>query len=514
LERTKVIIVAVLLAIVAIVLPIAGMLYFSWTSAVSVEHARLELFAQQVIKRASITFDETIAALKTLDKLNFNSCSPEHIERMRELTINTKSIEELGYFQNGLLKCTSWGLTTTVVKQSVPDFTTADGVQITVLMQPMVTKSKKMMALQYKSHDVLVNPERFVDIIGDPDMQYALATQDGYLLGVANSPDAALIKKIIAHPGNDIDKEHLFASAREEGLIGIVIEPRSQLLEKLHAQQRMLLPLGALIAAAMLGIIFWLSRRRLSPLGELTIAVKKQEFIVFYQPIIDLKTGICVGAEALIRWKRPDGSLVSPDFFIPIAEESGLIRDITDQVIKAVVKNLKNLLLDKSKLHIAINLCPDDIKTGRFLPVLQTALANTGIKPQQIWLEITERGFVEKEAAQTTLLRARELGFGIAIDDFGTGYSSLSYLHGFPLDALKIDKSFIDTIGTESATSSVTSHIIQMAKTLNLKIVAEGVETAGQVDYLLQHKVEYGQGWFYSKALSAAEFISYCTQHP
>lgn len=139
-------------------------------------------------------------------------------------------------------------------------------------------------------------------------------------------------------------------------------------------------------------------------------------------------------------------------------------------------------------------------------------MQHTGIRPQQIWLEATERGFVDINSARSTLIRARELGHAVAIDDFGTGYSSLSYLEGLPLDALKIDKSFIDTISTNSATSSVTPHIIDMAKTLKLKIVAEGVETQAQADYLAARDVDYGQGWLFAKPMPASEFIAYCRQ--
>jgi sensor c-di-GMP phosphodiesterase-like protein len=151
-----------------------------------------------------------------------------------------------------------------------------------------------------------------------------------------------------------------------------------------------------------------------------------------------------------------------------------------------------------------------DIKTGRVLDVLQAKLENTGIANRQIWLEATERGFMDMQAARATIDKARAQGFWVAIDDFGTGYSSLSYLQKLPLDALKIDKSFIDTIGTDSVSSNVTPHIIDMAKTLQLNIVAEGIETQEQADYLLAREVEYGQGWLYSKALPAADFMQFC----
>ncbi|MFT0860902.1 EAL domain-containing protein [Ancylobacter sp. G4_0304] len=241
-------------------------------------------------------------------------------------------------------------------------------------------------------------------------------------------------------------------------------------------------------------------------------AVRHREFPVHYQPIIELETGRCIGAEALVRWRRPDGTMVRPDEFIPLAETSGLIMPITDQVIERVVSDLNQMLVADRSLHVAINLCAEDISTGRFLPVLAAALDHTGIWPEQILLEATERGFVDVEGARRTLIEARRIGHGTAIDDFGTGYSSLQYLQTLPLNALKIDKSFVDTIGKVTATSSVTNHIIDMAKALNLLVVAEGVERQDQADYLNERGVELAQGWLFAKPLPADDFIAFHKQ--
>jgi sensor c-di-GMP phosphodiesterase-like protein len=514
LNKSRIIIVATLLIILCIAASAALMFHFAWVRAVSAEHERLDFIAHNILRRAHITFQESTDALNTMAASKLVPCSSEHIALMRTLTLDTPSVEEIGYFSKGLLKCTSWGLTHEKIIQEKPDIITSSGIGVTLRIQPIVvSNTKKKMALQFHSYNILIDPERFVDVLVDPDIQLALATPKEQLIGELHDPDPAILKFIITSPQTQSYENHLIATAQEKNLIAIAIEPNSALYEKLRQQQLMLLPLAALMAAFMIGIVIWLSRRRMSPLGELSIAVDQHEFIVYYQPIVDLKTEKCIGAEALLRWKRPDGTNVSPDFFIPIAEESGLIRPITDQLIYAVIKDLKNLLIANRHLHIAVNLCADDIKTGRVLPVLEAAMKNSGVEPQQIWLEATERGFMDIEAARKTITRARELGYIVAIDDFGTGYSSLSYLQGFPLDTLKIDKSFVDTIGTDSATSSVTPHIISMAKTFNLKIIAEGVERKEQAEYLLEHGVEYGQGWLFAKAMSAVDFIEYCKRN-
>jgi sensor c-di-GMP phosphodiesterase-like protein len=508
-RRSRIVIVAIALAIIGAILPIAGMLYISWSFAVSSEQDRLALFAGDTIARANISLTQVRDALHTIAGSDLKPCSPEHIARMRTLTLDTPSVGEIGYFENHVLKCTSWGMTEERIPQLPGDYTTADGIEVTVRMHPLVSGGKPMMALQYQAYNVLVDPVRFVDVIVDPGIQLAIANEQGAEIAELNAPDPGLVRSIIAHPRNGMDSNNLFAVVRTDGWIAVATERRGEMLNNLRREQLMLLPIGAFIAAFILGIVVWFSRKRLSPLGELALAVQNQEFIVHYQPIIELKTGLCVGAEALVRWRRPDGSLVRPDLFIPLAEDSGLILPITDQVIDAIIHDLGKLLTADRSLHVSINLCADDLKTGRFLPVIQQALARTDISARQIWLEMTERSFLEIEAARSTIIKARKIGYSVAIDDFGTGYSSLQYLQGLPLDSLKIDKSFIDTIGKDTATSSVTSHIIDMAKTLNLIIVAEGIETQEELDYLRARDVDFGQGWLFAKAMPADEFIAY-----
>lgn len=207
------------------------------------------------------------------------------------------------------------------------------------------------------------------------------------------------------------------------------------------------------------------------------------------------------------------GSLVRPDLFIPLAEQSGLILPITDQLIDSVLHDLGPLLVQERSLHVAINLAAEDVSSGRFLPKLEMALRRSGVLPNQIWLEATERGFMQIDAACATVDRARALGHLAAIDDFGTGFSSLQHLQQLPLDILKIDKSFVDSIGADATAGPVTSHIIEMAKSLQLKMVAEGIETQAQLDYLRGQGVHFGQGWLFAKALPAEAFEAFYQAH-
>ena len=508
-RRSRIIAAGLALGLLGAAIPIAAMAYVSWMIALQKEQDALALFAERTLARAEATFKDARDALVSVAATPVAPCSAEHIARMRALTIDTLSIEEMGYFEDGALRCTSWGPVEGDVAKPDIDYVAPDGLEVSLRVAPAVSHGAPVTALHLGDHNVLVSPARFVDILADDGVSIALTNARGTLINAVNDGNLPPALPPLAESGRGMQGSSVFAVARGEGLAAIATRPSSGLLAGLKSEFAFLLPIGAFIAAFIVGIVVWLSRKRLEPRAELARAVQNREFIVHYQPIIALATGICVGAEALVRWRRPDGTLVRPDLFIPLAEETGLIMPITDQVIDAIVTDLGPTLVADRTLHIAVNLSAEDISSGRFLDVVAHKLAPAGIRPEQLWLEATERGFIDIEAARTTLERARRAGHSVAIDDFGTGYSSLQYLQGLPMDALKIDKSFIDTVGKDTATSSVTLHIIDMARELGLFTVAEGMEREDQAEYLKARGVDFGQGWLFSRPLPAAEFIAF-----
>lgn len=508
-SRLRVIIGGTVLAMLAAAVPIAVMVYATWDRAVSVEQQRLHAIAERTLQRTEMSYQEALAALKSAEASTLPPCGAEHIRRMQTLVMTTPSSDQMGYFEDGKLRCTSWGPFQRDVDQPTPDHVTSDGAGITVDVRPEAAGRRPMLSIMYGSYDVLVDPRRFIDVVVDPDVRMALASPDGRLLTRQDGMDPTLLQQLLREPGEGLDRDTLYASARSGEWLAIATAPRTALAATFRQQAWLFVPLGLLMAAAGAGLVIWLSRRRLSMRGELGIAIRRRELYLHYQPIIELDTGICVGAEALVRWQRPDGTQVRPDLFIPLAEEAGMIAAITDLVIENVVADMRELLAEDRSAHIAINLAAEDISSGRALKVISQRMAGSGILPQQIWLEATEHGFLDIDRARTMLAAARRAGHSVAIDDFGVGYSSLQYLQQLPLDALKIDKSFVDAIGTESATSPVTPHIIGMARELGLWLVAEGVETEAQLAYLHSQHVQFGQGWLFSRPLPRDEFIAF-----
>ncbi|HEY9668745.1 MAG TPA: EAL domain-containing protein [Coleofasciculaceae cyanobacterium] len=257
------------------------------------------------------------------------------------------------------------------------------------------------------------------------------------------------------------------------------------------------------------------SSERLALQSSLRYALERNELLVYYQPQVSLKTGRIVSAEALVRWQHPTRGLVSPDKFISIAEETGLIISIGEWVLQTACKQTKvwqNAGFES--LGIAVNLSSRQFSQINLRHQLVQILTATGLDSKYIELELTESMLVQDtEVAIRTLNALKSLGVQIAVDDFGTGYSSLSYLQQFPFDILKIDRCFIRNITENPNNAAITKAIIEMAKSLNLKLIVEGVETEAELSFACNHQCDGMQGYLFSRPLPAHEFEQLLTSH-
>mgnify|MGYP005856683853 CR=1 FL=1 len=272
--------------------------------------------------------------------------------------------------------------------------------------------------------------------------------------------------------------------------------------------------MGLLFAIAAILIYFilrhWVNKH-FSLYRALKIAMKKQQFYPVYQPIINYQTGSYCGAEILTRLKSNNHETIFPDFFIEDAEQSGLIIPITLQLIEKSFTGFKYFLTQKPDFYLSFNLSAIHFSHKHFLTEFKRLCEKYAIKPQQIMLEITERDLLSRDDKQLIkkMKTLRKAGFLLAVDDFGTGHASISYLQHFPFNYLKIDKIFIQAIGTGAITESLNQSIIQMAKNLQLNIIAEGVETPIQVQFLHEYGVNLMQGWHFAKAMNIDELLSF-----
>jgi diguanylate cyclase (GGDEF)-like protein/PAS domain S-box-containing protein len=247
------------------------------------------------------------------------------------------------------------------------------------------------------------------------------------------------------------------------------------------------------------------SANRLKMENALRRALDRQEFKLHYQPQVNLGTGKITGAEALLRWKPSNQDMVYPEQFIPLLEETGLIISVGEWVLRSACYQLRALQNTvQSPIPISVNLSPMQFRHKDLVGMIESVLEETGIDAHWLELEITETSVMEDpEHALGTLKQLYGMGIRLAVDDFGTGYSSLSYLKKFPLDVLKIDRSFVSDLAHDLDDAAIVDSIIAMAHRLNLKVIAEGIENQGQIDFLQNHECDIGQGFYYSKPMSA-----------
>ena len=240
---------------------------------------------------------------------------------------------------------------------------------------------------------------------------------------------------------------------------------------------------------------------------RLSSALKKEEYLVYYQPYVDMTTRRFGGAEALIKWKSDKHGLVSPKKFIPMLEDAGMIIDVGEWVLKTACRQIKEWEGEKSHFPVAVNLSSQQLHHKYLVEMVETTIKEAGVDPARLTLEVTE-GIVMHDLDYTSnvLRQLKSLGVSISVDDFGTGYSSLSYLKRLPVDNVKIDMSFVQDITSDPDAASIVMAITSLARNLNLKTIAEGVETEEQWKILRLLRCDMGQGFYFSPALSPEEF--------
>ncbi|HYF90857.1 MAG TPA: EAL domain-containing protein [Symbiobacteriaceae bacterium] len=237
---------------------------------------------------------------------------------------------------------------------------------------------------------------------------------------------------------------------------------------------------------------------------DLRGAIERHEFRVYYQPIIELEDGSISGVEALIRWEAPDRGIIGPAQFIPLAEETGLILPIGQWVLEEACRQGRRWQEQYPHLYVSVNLSARQFREPFLAEQVALILQETDMQPARLQLEITESILMQESATtQETLRQLKALGIQLALDDFGTGYSSLSYLKRFPIDVLKIDRSFVGGLGESPEDTALVRTVITLAKALNLTVTGEGVETAEQIAQLRAMECERGQGYFFAKPVTA-----------
>jgi len=528
-KRAMIILLASLAALVAGLAPVSIAIWFAYTNTVGDAEGNLHSIAETIAADTSQLLDDIDQGLIALSDLSFK-CTTDDVNAMNTMAYDIPEISELGLMRpDGKLVCTSWGPIKPPVSPEIPEL--SHGFSLLGPMEIKLLDRFGLIAIRLRedgsSLGALIHPSiligRLGADLGEHGFVVLLRREDTHLFAWnGNVPEMEMVESESETGEGSTQLRALFNDGIERTLFAVELEGYPGIYSVaaasdawiLHDWIRIALILGAIGFGTSIFLIFLLLgmlRRQLSLQGELERSLRKNEFEINYQPVVDLESGRCIGAEALISWIQPGGKVVRPDLFIPLAEDTGLIEPMTEWLMKQIRLELESLLADNRDLHIAINLSPVHFESEKILSTSSRIFGSSAIQPNQLVYEITERGLIKEDnkTARAVMKKLRARSSRIALDDFGTGYSSLSYVSSFPLDYLKIDKSFISAIGTDALMSGLVDSIIDMAKRLELKIIAEGIETPGQASYLEERGVDYGQGWYYSRAMPAMGFIEF-----
>jgi len=501
--------------ILSVLIPITLSVWLAHHQAEKEFTRDLDAYGGRVIMRTQQVVRQAKSALNEMDHFRGQPCSEAHLQAMRQISFTRRDVQEVLWLDGLTPVCSSMESHSTAASFPPTDHRTLDGFSVWLTNNNDLGIDHYMVAIASEHHMVMIDPASFVDVI-----PFAPWTINSALVGaktgkiIANSAPFAIAlwheanaKHInsLLHDGTLYD----FRDYPDLGVSQVVWASSAPLTAKWHQQLIIWLPIGLVVSLLAALLILRSVRKLQSPYHRMLEAINDRSIEVYYQPIVSLGSGKLVGAEALARWPQPDGSFLSPEIFVPLAEQTGLITRLTGLIVEKVFDDLGSWLKQHPQLHVSINLDPRDL-SGTVLPALLAhQLQKWDIPPAQIALELTERSFIDPKSCAVTLKQLRQAGHAIYIDDFGTGYSSLSYLQNLDVDIIKIDKSFVDSLEFQN----VTQHIVEMAKELQLAMVAEGVETEEQRQWLTEHGVQFGQGWLYSKALPKAAFIKWAEQN-
>ncbi|WP_371263114.1 EAL domain-containing protein [Pseudomonas sp. 250J] len=481
------------------------------------ESAQMNAQGERFLERLEQVFGQLREGVDQLQAQPLRGCDPQMLAQLQQVALKSRFIYEASYVE-GTLACSNRGGERTIEPLRSPDI---QGPTYSYWLNTTTEPNENLAALMLGRGRFVVSTSRghLTDVVDLPPGGSLLVVLDRGTRAIPVLGPAQPWPPIADWPppqGKSLielpDRLVYRMSTKSPDYQLVLIAPRASLPLKLNGLLWLLFP-GSLVLAACIGwLVLQLILQRRSMSSELQQALRRGELQVLYQPIFELDSRRCVGAEALVRWRRPDGSLTSPELFIPLAENTGQIRQITDFVLQRVLEQLGQLLRANRQLYISVNLAACDVMAPRIGRVAARLLAHHRVAPRQIAFEVTERGLIDVVVARDNLQALRAVGHQVLIDDFGTGYCSLAYLQTLPVDCLKIDKSFIDALGHDAASSGVAPHIIRMAHDLHLRVIAEGIESEDQAELLNSEGVNYGQGWLFAHPLNARQFAELITR--
>lgn len=491
----------------------------------SILHAtnnHLEEYANLLLQQDMELGTEVEDALAKANASPYPACSVEDITLLRRLTFEARFLKDVGRQVGTTFLCSA---TTsdlaTPTQLPTPDMQKQGSFSIYFHFPLPVPAGSHALMVAVKKSNVVVNPNAFSEFSQLP-IHYSVGVLDrskpagsenrivSLIAGEQSIPNEALESKTPVRIGGTLYLAH--CSTRFP-VCAMTFIGMQEVWQSNRALMAGYVATGG-AAGVSCAIAFLLSgRKKRSHTQQLKRAILMGKLSVAYQPIVELGSHRIVGAEALARWTDEDGDSIRPETIIALAEAEGFVSEITRFVLTRSVKELEPILEHKPNFRLSINLAPSDLADPRLLLLLDEQLQDSPISPSNIAFELTERATFDRELAISSIRRLRERGHSVLIDDFGTGYSNLAYLTELNVDGIKINRSFIATLGTESVTASIVPQILAVAKAFDLSVVVQGIEREEQAKYFASDDPHIlGQGWFFGLPVPARSLLYLCSE--
>jgi sensor c-di-GMP phosphodiesterase-like protein len=469
--------------------------------AIPLAELHLNKYLSRVATQEAASAREARDLLAGLQHSSLSACSDAELAHFRDLVFRSRYLKDVGRIHNGAIDCSATaGRPLQAIGQFNPAATRSDGTIAYSNLVPVKDDDLRRAGLQLGTAFVVYGASL-------PDDEGPLSVHAALIPANEGSSDesAGATTDNVIRRGDTLVGTHCSSAVMTCVAASVSVKAARQG------------ELGTAVGTAGLGCIagtlvgFLLSafrRRHLSMDHQLRQSIEKNELQVVYQPIVNLVDGKVIGAEALARWKDRNGKPVSPDLFIKIAEQNGFVGSLTSLVFRRALSEFREVLTKIPDFRLDINVTAADLADPAFLPMLDAAVDQNKVSPNSVVIEVTESSTANQEVAMEAIRLLRRRGHSIYIDDFGTGYSSLSYLLYLQIDRIKIDKSFTRAIGTNAPTLAIIPQIMNMARSLNLGVVVEGVETEQQALYFtVNDQTVHGQGFLYSEPLPLNQFM-------
>jgi sensor c-di-GMP phosphodiesterase-like protein len=486
----------------------------------SILHAtasRLGDYADRLLQHGEELAVESVLTLDQANASPYPPCSDQDIALLRRLTFAARFLKDVGRLREKTFLCSATtGKLPAARPLLQPDFTSPGGIAIYRSYPLSVPPGNRAAIASLHESDIVISPDAYSDFPQQPIHYYTGVVDRVH--GVIHSMDMGAVSVppgVLESKKTMRVKDTLYRAKCSRRFAVCVVTDIS--MQEVWKANRVLLygyiatggAAGALCAVALLQA----GQKRRSQTNQLKRAILMGKLSVAYQPIVELGSHRIVGAEALARWTDEEGDSIRPETILALAEAEGFVSEITRFVLTRSLEELGTILVDNPHFRLSINLAPADLADPRLLLLLDEKLRDCPITARNLAFELTERATSDREVAVAAIRRLRQRGHVVLIDDFGTGYSNLAYLTELDVDGIKINRSFIATIGTDSVTASIVPQILAVAKALNLEIVVQGIEREEQATYFAADNPRIlGQGWFFGMPIPARSLMYLCAE--